>query len=79
MFTVLVRHANGREVLFEAERVEYQNNGEPGDGLLITLNDMGIKGPATTRQFAHSEVGDTDSRDVFVMNEAGQTVARYIL
>lgn len=76
MMTVLIKHqATGREVLFEAERVEFHdgNRGtKEGAGLLLNFVD----GSAT--HFALSTTPE-DSRDVFVMNSAGKTVARYML
>lgn len=78
MLTVLCIHrATGRQVLREADRVEFQGDPgkkeRPGAGLLVCRDDLG-----TSEQFPLSE-REEDNRDVFVMNAFGQTVARYTL
>lgn len=76
MLTVLIRYnKTRRECLFTAKSVEYQpDNGSHADsGLLINYDDV------HSTHLGFTEPGDEDWRDVFVMNKAGQTVARYML
>ncbi len=69
MLTVLIRHKkSGREILYPADEVEF----EKGYGL--RFHSPGQSGA----HFPESNTED-DYRDVFVMNAAGQTVARYRL
>ena len=77
MFTILVRYQKTRrEVLTSARSVEFvRDKGEGEPGLLI---NPGIEGEAGCF-LGVSEKGDENWRDVFVMNDQGQTVARYIL
>lgn len=78
MLSVLIKHkAIGRDVLYEAECVEMQealpgadNDLEPG--LLIVRSDD------LSAHLGMSQTSES-SRDVFVMNSAGQTIARYTL
>lgn len=74
MLTVLIRDKKTRrEFLIECEVVEFEDTGK-GDhpGLLLVLPG------AESRHYPLSET-EAEYRDVFVMNAAGQTVARYIL
>ena len=76
MMTVLIKHRDtGRDVLLSAKSVEFEHSvfpDRPGTGLLVNFDGE------TSQHFALSEKVD-DARDVFVMNAAGQTVARYTL
>ena len=74
MMTVMIRHkVTRREFLIACEAVEFEDSGK-GDhpGLLLIVPG------ADSRHYALSEM-EADYRDVFVMNAAGQTVARYTL
>jgi len=86
MFTVLIRYQKThREVLYPARSVEFvpikrRTKGlkgeiiEPEDaGLLINHT---VDGESCHLGFSDN---DDDARDVFVMNEHGSTVARYLL
>lgn len=78
MFTVLIRYKKtGREVLRTAETVEFiSEEGDRQRGLLINSGidaKSGFHLPMTT------EADKDDYRDVFIMNNDGQTVARYVL
>ncbi len=76
MFTVLIRYQKTkREVLIPAREVEYVPQGEDGAGLLIRSRTEG----ESNCHLGFSEKNDDNWRDVFVMNEHGQTVARYEL
>lgn len=69
MLTVLIRNRKTRrEILYSADEVEFQK----GDGLRFHRPDR------SGSHFSESNVED-DYRDVFIMNDAGQTVARYLL
>ena len=72
MFTVLISYQSKlREFLITAKSVEYAKNGDHA-GLLLGLPD------GTSVHYGLA--GDLeDARDVFVMNAAGKTVARYSL
>ncbi len=77
MFTVLIRYqGTRREVLLFAERIEFAGPEEKEPGLHIDNSDVEGK---MSHFLAHSKKGDENWRDVFVMNDHGQTVARYIL
>ena len=69
MFTILVRtKKTNREILYLADEIEFHEE----DGLRFhSVNGNG----------SHLGIADKedDYRDVFVMNENGQTVARYLL
>ena len=72
MLTVLIKYEKSyREVLLPADAVEFSLAGEDA-GLLVTLK-------AETQHLAMTEEGDPDVRNVFVMNDQGQTVGRYTL
>lgn len=80
MLTVLLKwHDGGNEVILSADSVEFvpkreTANGskqDPGPGLIVRNGKDDHRIPASER---HPEL-----RDVFVMNEAGSTVARYTL
>ena len=80
MFSVLIRYKKSRrEVLIPARTVEFIPEGEkmpnaPFEaGLLINHTENG------GHHLGFTPEGDEDWRDVFVMNAAGQTVARYTL
>jgi hypothetical protein len=75
MLTVLIRYNKSRrEVLIPAETVEYNPiRKEDGGGLLVVRAGIG------SQHLGFSDTGDEDWRDVFVMNDQGQTVARYTL
>lgn len=74
MLTVLVIHkSSGRKVLLEADRVEFQDEDGPGQGLLVCRDDNN-----SAHHYSPSKDSE-DARDVYVMNDAGQTVARYTL
>ncbi len=83
MFSVLIRYnVSRREVLISAETVEFIRPPEKDDpcpvdipGLLINHGIEGKKG----FHLAMTEADDPDWRDVFIMNDSGATVARYIL
>jgi hypothetical protein len=78
MLTVLIRYKETRrEVLMPAKRVEFvpESSKEESPGLLINHGDEAESGCF----LAMTSEGDSDWRDVFVMNAQGQTVARYIL
>ena len=76
MLTVMIRHSETkREVIFSANTVEYVQRATPEEpaGLLVLGEGS---------EYSRYPVRDHDEgpyRDVFVMNEAGQTVARYVL
>lgn len=74
MFTVLERrHEKGgmRDFLYEARSVEQVFASENEEaGLLILL-------PDDTRTHIGTDPADRGLREVFVMNSAGKTVARY--
>ena len=74
MMTVLIRNkATRREFLTECEAVEFEDYGKgEHPGLLL------VRPEAESQHYALSET-EADYRDVFVMNAAGQTVARYSL
>lgn len=83
MFTILIRYQKTRrEVLISAKTVEFivptkdkKESVIDEAGLLINHGVEAEKGfhlPMTAE-------GNDDFRDVFVMNENGQTVARYTL
>ncbi len=75
MFTVLIKYQKTKaEVLFSAKTVEFASQGELGG---LTVN----RGVEAEQGFHLSPTpeGDDNWRDVFVMNDRGQTVARYIL
>ncbi len=74
MLTILIRYRQSkREVLFNASSVEYS----PSDGLLLQSTDTERTDNGIKLDF--TAVDSTDFRDVFVMNTAGSTVARYCL
>lgn len=82
MFSVLIRYRKSRrEVLIPACSVEFIPEGEKipntpfEPGLLINHGVEGKNGC----HLGFTLEGDEDWRDVFVMNAAGQTVARYVL
>lgn len=81
MFTVLIRYQmTRREVLITAKTVEFLPEGKDDEspeapGLSI---NHGIDGEKTTF-LSLTPKDDENWRDVFVMNEQGQTVARYTL
>lgn len=83
MFSVLIRYqVSRREVLISAKTVEFIRPPVKGDpvptdmpGLLINHGVEGENGC----HLAMTESDDPDWRDVFIMNDQGQTVARYIL
>ena len=76
MFSVLIRYQKTRrEVLLQARSVEFVPLGESDTGLLI---NHGVEAEGGCH-LAPTQEGDEDWRDVFVMNNAGQTVARYTL
>ena len=69
MLTILIRHKNTkREVIYPADEVEFEED----DGLRFHTKD----GCGMHLKCSDSE---QDYRDVFIMNDAGQTVARYLL
>ena len=74
MFTIMIRHlVSGREYLTTCEAVEWEKDKEaPNSGLLLVRKD------GTSVHYGPSDISD-DRREVFVMNDAGQTVARYLL
>ena len=76
MLTIMIRHSDTkREFITPCKTLEYVQKAtlEEPAGLLVQLeNDDFVRYP----------VRDHDGepyRDVFVMNDAGQTVARYVL
>lgn len=79
MFSVLIRYQKTRrEVLIPARNVEFypkDSDTSVAPGLLIN-HAVEAEGGC---HLAMSPDGDEDWRDVFVMNESGQTVARYTL
>lgn len=79
MLTVLAKyHKTKREVLLQANAVEYVPKGDDrcGAGLLL----RGVNGAdGANTHLGMTMKGDEDFRDVFVMNADGQTVARYII
>jgi hypothetical protein len=77
MLSVLIKHrSTGRDVLFgDVVSVEFEAivpGTRPGAGLLVNFSGD------RSSHWALSDMSD-DQRDVFVMNEAGQTIARYVL
>ena len=75
MFTVLIRsRKDGQETLIEAQIVERRTQTANGDEAGLFL--FGPK--EINRQYAEAKE-DRDLCDVFVMNEYGKTVARYVL
>ena len=78
MLTVLTRYkVSRREVLFPVRSVEYAPVGGTDEpGLLLLMEDANGEG---TQHLGMTDASDPNWRDVFVMNAAGQTVARYIL
>ncbi len=69
MFTILIKYKNSNyENLYTADSIEF--NQETG----LSFNSLNGHG-------YHFGVSDLDEevRDVFVMNNSGQTVARYLL
>ena len=80
MLTVLIKNrATGREVLYPATCVEFvpAKIGVPVPGLLIVVNAENRSCEISQHIGASKTEGDL--RDVFVMNENGSTVARYVL
>ncbi len=83
MFSVLIRYRETRrEALISAESVEFipltDKDEEPPYDKAGLLVNHGVE----TKGGFHlgvTPMGDENWRDVFVMNEAGQTVARYTL
>ena len=76
MLTVLIRdQKTRREVLLQARSVGFVPEGKDDAGLLI---NHGVEAEGGCH-LAPTQEGDEDWRDVFVMNAAGQTVARYTL
>lgn len=82
MFTILLRYKKTRrEVIISAESVEFiPNDGKKGTGIdnpgLLINHGVEAK---SGYHLAMTPEGDEDWRDVFVMNNHGQTVARYTL
>lgn len=75
MLTLLVRYKKSRrEVISSATSVEFIPEGSEDidKGLLIVNNEESVH-----LSFTHAD--DENYRDVFVMNDKGQTVARYLL
>lgn len=76
MLTVLIRYKESRrEVITPARSVEFVPSGSEDSGLLI---NHGVEAEGGCH-LSMTASDDKDWRDVFVMNDAGQTVARYIL
>ncbi len=83
MFSVLIRYKETRrEVLISAKTVEFippgtvvENKGIDQPGLLINHGVDAERGC----HLSMTPEGDPNWRDIFVMNDQGQTVARYIL
>lgn len=72
--TVMVRQRSGREFIIPAIQVEFVPNTLDEPGLHIMQPASKVHLP-----FSTDPDGDRVDRDVFVMNAAGQTVARYSL
>lgn len=74
MLSVMIRHKRSkREYLEECDAIEWEVEADaPDRGLLIVRKD------GTSSHLPPSD-SDEHIRDVFVMNSAGQTVARYVL
>lgn len=80
MFTVkIIYRKTNREVLISAKNVEFVR---PGEGVSPESLGLLINHAVPAEGGFHlgmTPEGDEDKRDVFVMNDAGQTVARYEL
>ena len=74
MFTIMIKHlVSGREYLTTCDAVEWEKDKTAPDfGLLLVRKD------GTSVHYGPSDNPD-DRRKVFVMNDAGQTVAQYLL
>ncbi len=75
MLTVLIKYVESkRECIIPARSIEFSRAKEDA-GLRINLPN---EADGST-YLAMTAKGDSDFRDVFVMNDQGQTVARYSL
>lgn len=91
MFTVKYRDSDGTETLYSAEKVEVEHKGDVwGDGIFLDRDppsDPDSNDPVTRMSreiilFSHNETAAAEARaggKVWVMNEAGATVAVYDL
>ena len=86
MLTVLIRYRETRrEVLIPAKCVEYIPPGKtPVEKEIATIDQPGLlinHGGKADNGFhlGLTPIGEENFKDVFIMNDHGQTVARYIL